>query len=89
MSHQTGILKKELIINFFIFTACVLSVVIAGVLVKLFFSTILWLLTGEFDLTWYEVFYGIKTAGVGGCIVGGCILGWGIVLFRIFKIKGF
>ncbi|MFG1172491.1 hypothetical protein AAFN90_02590 [Erwiniaceae bacterium CAU 1747] len=84
MSHQTGILKKELIINFCIFTACSLSVVLAGILVKLFFTTILWLLTGEFELTWHEIFDGVKIAGVGGCILGG-----GIVLFRIFRIKGF
>ncbi|WP_414147399.1 hypothetical protein ACMGGR_16975 [Erwinia sp. BNK-24-b] len=84
MSYQPSALRKELIISLCIFTACFLSVVIAGILVKLFFSTILWLLNGEFELTWHEVFRGIKIAGVGGLILGG-----GMVLFRLLKVKGF
>lgn len=84
MSYQTGIFRKELIICFCIFIACFLSVVIAGLLIKLFFSIILWALDSEFGLSWYEVLRGIKIGGVGGSILGG-----GMILFRLLKVKGF
>lgn len=84
MNLHSDFLKRECIVSFCIFFACILSVIIAGLLVKLFFATILWVLTAEFQLTWNEVLRGVKIGGVGGAI-----LGVGIVLFRIFKVKGF
>lgn len=84
MNLQPDVLKRELIISFCIFFTCLLSVIIAGLLVKLFFVTILWVLTDEFELTWNEVLRGVKIGGIGGTILGA-----GIVLFRLFKVKGF
>lgn len=84
MSICSDKLKKELALSFCIFFGCLLSVIIAKLLVKLCFSIILWLLTDEFELTWNEVFRGVKIGGFGGAI-----LGLGIVLLRAFKVKGF
>ncbi|MDW8847095.1 hypothetical protein SD961_14570 [Erwinia sp. MMLR14_017] len=84
MNLQPDVLKKEIILSFCIFVTCLLSVIITGLLVKLFFFTILWFLTDEFGLTWNEVLRGVKIGGVGGAILGA-----GIVLFRLFKVKGF
>lgn len=84
MNLQHNVLKRELILSFCIFFICLISVIIAGLLVKLFFVTILWVLTDEFGLTWHEVLRGVKKGGVGGAILGA-----GIVLFRLFKVKGF
>ncbi len=84
MNLQYDVLKRELILSFCIFFICLISVIIAGLLVKLFFVTILWVLTDEFGLTWNEVLRGVKNGGVGGAILGA-----GIVLFRLFKVKGF
>lgn len=84
MSICSDNFKKELALSLYIFFGCLLSVIIAGLLVKLFFSIILWLLTNEFELTWNEVFRGVKIGGIGGAI-----LGFGIVLLRAFKVKGF
>jgi len=84
MNLQYDVLKRELILSFCIFFICLISVIIAGLLVKLFFVTILWVLTDEFGLTWNEVLRGVKIGGVGGAILGA-----GIVLFRLFKVKGF
>ncbi|KAF6661696.1 hypothetical protein CKF42_20250 [Pantoea sp. ARC270] len=84
MNLQHDVLKRELILSFCIFFICLISVIIAGLLVKLFFVTILWVLTDEFGLTWNEVLRGVKIGGVGGAILGA-----GIVLFRLFKVKGF
>jgi len=84
MNHSTNYLKRELALSFYIFLGCLVSVIIAGLLVKIFFIIILWLLTNEFELTWNEVFRGVKIGGFGGAI-----LGFGIVLLRAFKVKGF
>ncbi|MCZ4060802.1 hypothetical protein O3W44_19430 [Pantoea sp. LMR881] len=84
MSLHNDYFKKELTLSFCIFFGCLLSVIIAGLLVKLFFAIILWLLTNEFELTWIEILRGVKIGGFGGAI-----LGFGIALFRVFKVKGF
>ncbi|MCX8963976.1 hypothetical protein EHW66_02810 [Erwinia psidii] len=84
MNHLSNILKRELILSSCLFFACLLSVIIAGLLVKLFFVIVLWVLTDEFGLTWHEVLRGVKIGSVGGAILGA-----GIVLFRLFKVKGF
>lgn len=84
MRIRSDNLKKELALSLYIFFGCLLSVIIAGLLVKLCFSIILWILTDEFELTWNEVFLGIKIGGGGGAI-----LGIGLVLLRAFKVKGF
>ncbi|URQ61539.1 hypothetical protein LQ939_04195 [Pantoea alhagi] len=84
MNPLLDVLKREVIVNFCIFFTCMLSVIVAGLLVKLFFVTILWVLTDEFGLTWNDVLQGVKIGGVGGSILGS-----GIVLLRLFKVKGF
>ena len=84
MKFRSDYLKIEFAVSFFIFFSYLLSVMIAGLLVKIFFVIISWLLTDEFELTWNEVFRGVKIGGFGGAI-----LGFGIVLLRAFKVKGF
>ncbi|QCP60803.1 hypothetical protein [Pantoea sp. SO10] len=76
--------KKELALIFCIFFGCLLSVTIAGLLVKLCLPIILWLLTDEFELTWNEVSRGVKIGDFRGAA-----LGIVIVLLRAFKVKGF
>ena len=58
MRIRSDNLKKELALSLYIFFGCLLSVIIAGLLVKLSFSIILWILTDEFELTWNEFFRG-------------------------------
>lgn len=84
MNHRNNYLKRELTLSFYIFLGCLASVIIAGLLVKIFSVIILWLLTDEFELTWNEFFRGVKIGGFGGAI-----LGLAIVLLRAFKVKGF
>lgn len=50
---------------------------------KTTFVVFAWLLNSSFDLSWGEIFRSMKIGGIGGGI-----LGIGIVLLRLFKIKG-
>lgn len=84
MSCSIDLLKRKLVANFCIFFVCLFSVIITGLLIKLFFVTVLWALGGEFELSWNDVLQGIKIGSVGGGI-----LGIGIILSRLFKVKGF
>lgn len=73
-----------MIASFFIFFVCMFSVIITGLLAKIFFVTVLWILGDEFQLSWNDILQGIKIGSVGGGV-----LGIGIILSRLFKVEGF
>ncbi|WP_156484941.1 hypothetical protein [Erwinia sp. ErVv1] len=75
---------RKAVLMLLIFVMIVLGVIATALLGRLLLSTILWFLTGTFDMSWNDVLHGIKLGSVGGSICGA-----GIILARIFKIKGF
>ena len=62
----------------------VIGIIATALVVRLFLSTILWLVSGTFDMSWVDVLHGIKIG-----FVGGAICGTGVVLAKLFKIKWF
>ncbi|ELY3904844.1 hypothetical protein SMX89_004276 [Klebsiella aerogenes] len=84
MSSSIFLLKRKMIASFFIFFVCMFSVIITGLLAKIFFVTVLWILGDEFQLSWNDILQGIKIGSVGGGV-----LGIGIILSRLFKVEGF
>ncbi|EPN2405436.1 hypothetical protein ACTWBM_003851 [Klebsiella aerogenes] len=84
MSSSIFLLKRKMIAIFCIFFVCMFSVIITGLLAKIFFVTVLWILGDEFQLSWNDILQGIKIGSVGGGV-----LGIGIILSRLFKVEGF
>lgn len=80
-------IKKIMLAAFFplvLIVVSIISITVAGLLVRVFLSGLLWVVSGEFDFTWSDALLGIKV----GSVAGG-MFGIAIVLFRIFKVKGF
>ena len=76
--------RRNAMLMLLIFIMTVLGVIATALLSRVFLSIILWFLSGNFDMSWNDVLHGIKLGFVGGSICGA-----GIVLFRLFKVKGF
>lgn len=84
MKYSTRVLIGHIIISVCVFLFSFIGFTIAALAIKLTFSALAWLLSGNFDLSWFEVLRSIKIGSIGGGI-----LGIGIILFRFFKVKGF
>lgn len=82
-NHRKSWILNTLFLLFFI-SAIVLAVIIASLVTKAFFAGVLWVMGGEFDMTWNDV---LRISKMG--LYGGGILGVGIVLARYLKIRGF
>jgi hypothetical protein len=78
--------KLMLSILFSVMIIClvVIAVIAASLIAKIFLSGMLWISIGEFDMTLQDV-WRITKMGIGG----GGIMGVGIVLLRLFRVKGF
>ncbi|WP_213994207.1 hypothetical protein [Sodalis sp. dw_96] len=77
-------LMLSILLSVLIICLVVIAVISASLITKVFFSGILWISSGEFDMTLHDV-WRITKMGIGG----GGIMGVGIVLLRLFKVKGF
>ena len=75
---------KNIVLMSIIFFMIVIGIIATALVVRLFLSTILWLVSGTFDMSWVDVVRGIKIGFVGGAI---CV-SW-VVLVQLFIIKGF
>jgi multisubunit Na+/H+ antiporter MnhB subunit len=84
MVSNNQLQRRKTILMLLIFIMTVLIVIATALLTRLFLSTILWFLSGNFDMSWNDVLHGIKLGFIGGSICGA-----GIILFRLFKVKGF
>ncbi|MGB9095788.1 hypothetical protein [Erwinia sp.] len=79
-SHQVKNILFSLITVFVI----TLSIIFSALSARLLFSGVLWLFHGEFDMTWKDT---IKVLKMG--FYAGVTLGVTVILFRLFKVKGF
>lgn len=84
MKYFHRVLIGHAIISACIFLFSIIGVIIVALMTKTTFVIFAWLLNGSFDLSWREILHSMKIGGIGGGI-----LGIGIVLLRLFKIKGF
>jgi hypothetical protein len=84
VKYSSRVLIGHIVISTCIFLFSVVGFTIASCAIKLTFSVMAWLSGGDFNLPWDEVLRSIKIGGVGGGM-----LGIGIILFRLFKVKGF
>lgn len=75
---------SNILLSLCIISSSVLAVIIASLVTKIFFVGILWIIDGEFDMTWNDVLRILKMS-----LYGGGILGIGLVLARYLKIRGF
>ena len=75
---------KLFIFSLFVIVASMVSGVAISELSYFILLIIKYLAYGEVDFRWSEVLRGLRIGGVGGAILGA-----GIVLLRIFKVKGF
>lgn len=67
-----------------LFIACMGGVIISFLCIAIFFDTLVWVLTGSFNLTMTDL---VKTTKI-GCAIG-AFAGAVIVIARMFKLKGF
>jgi len=74
----------SMLLSMLILCLVMLAAIAASLITKLFLSGIFWTLSGEFDMTLNDV-WRITKMGIGG----GGIIGIGIVLFRLFRVRGF
>ncbi|MCX5575268.1 hypothetical protein OSH03_15005 [Enterobacter sp. E-TC7] len=84
MKYSSRVLIGHIVISACIFLFSIIGFAIASFAMKFTFSLLVWLSDGKFDLPLYEILRSIKIGSVGGGV-----LGIGIVLFRLFKLKGF
>lgn len=84
MKGNYVIMVKECMAMLLIVFLTMVCLIISLLMVRVFFSTVLWLMNGGFNMTLDDVYRGVKIG-----VVGGGISGVGIVLFRLFKVKGF
>ncbi|WP_324723405.1 hypothetical protein [Lelliottia sp. JS-SCA-14] len=84
MNYSSRIIAGRFIICISMFFLCIIGMILAALITKLAFATLLWLVGDYFNITWSELIYAIKLGGVGGGILGG---GW--VIFFLFRGKGF
>lgn len=84
MKYSSRVLIGHIVISTCIFLFSVIGFTIASCATKFTFSVMTWLSGDDFNLPWDEVLRSIKIGGVGGGM-----LGIGIILFRLFKVKGF
>jgi len=75
---------KALMFNLFIIVISLVAGVIIAEMSNVALVFIKYFAYGFIDLKWSDFFKGIKVGGTGGGM-----LGVGIVLFRLFKVKGF
>ncbi|TKI01676.1 hypothetical protein [Martelella alba] len=83
-TYHPNKLMPSILFSMIIISLVVIAVISASLITKVFLSGILWISNGEFDMTRHDV-WRITKMGIGG----GGIMGVGIVLLRLFKVKGF
>ncbi|EFE98351.1 hypothetical protein [Serratia odorifera] len=82
--NQQSNLVKNILFSLATVFIISLSIIFAALSARLLFSGLLWAFRGEFDMTWKDV---IKVFKMG--LYAGVTLGGAVILFRLFKVKGF
>lgn len=75
---------KPLMLNLFIISISLVVGIVIAEISNVILIFIKYLAYGFIDLKWSDFLKGIRVGGTGGGL-----LGVGIVLFRLFKVKGF
>lgn len=77
-------ISQKIVWCFIFLILTIIGMVIVSLLGKLFFASLLWVVGGDFSMTMQDIKQCMKIGFYGGVIGGG-----GIILFRIFNVKGF
>lgn len=84
MNYYHRALIGNMVISACVFLFSIIGIAIVALLSKIIFVLFAWLLTGVLTFSWDAVFHSMKIGGIGGGF-----LGIGIVLLRLFKVRGF